>query len=126
MIGSLQKQTVNKAKTLIKCDFEGGGSHLYFWCPGCKGFNFYNVGKPNSGGHNWDFNGDFEKPTFTPSLRYVGGPTGSLCHLFVTAGKIAYCTDCPHEYNGKTIDLPIIDAETFAYHLWHNFPTEWL
>lgn len=36
-----------------------------------------------------------------PRFRYV-------CHLFVTDGKIIYCSDCTHEYAGKSIDLPDI------------------
>lgn len=50
---------------------------------------------------HWDFNGDFEKPTFRPSMRNV--TTGE--HFFVTDGKIQYLSDCRHEMAGKTIEM---------------------
>ena len=50
---------------------------------------------------NWNFNGDFEKPTFRPSMKNV--TTGE--HFFVTDGKIQYLSDCRHEMAGKTVDM---------------------
>ena len=55
-------------------------------------------GNPNV---NWSFNGDFEKPTFRPSMKNV--TTGE--HFFVTDGKIEYLSDCKHEMAGKTVDM---------------------
>lgn len=75
-----------------------------FYCPACKRMHYYAVGGSGSG-PKWTFNGDAEKPTFTPSLKYTDGS----CHLFVTDGYIEYCSDCPHEYAGKKI--PMIDLE---------------
>ena len=56
-----------------------------FYCPGCK---------CNHGVHNgWEFNGDYEKPTFTSSVLVNGvseyiDPSSPRCHLYVTDGKI--------------------------------------
>lgn len=125
-MGKLLKQTVNKSKTMIRCDFEGGGQHFYFYCPGCKELNFFNVGVPNMNGADWGFSGDFEHPTFAPSLKYLGGPTGTLCHLFVRGGSIEFLADCPHDFKGKTIPLPQITPEIFETHWWNEFETEWL
>lgn len=83
-----------------------------FYCPGCERAHVYYVG-PNQ----WEFNGNLEKPSFTPSLRnyhpaYVDPDTGqkvpekTLCHLFVTDGQIVYCGDCPHALSGQTVPLP--------------------
>ena len=73
-----------------------------FYCPACKQNHVYDK--------RWKFNGNVEKPTFTPSLRVMIGDTKeTLCHLFVTDGKIIYCNDCPHEFAGKTIEMEDIE-----------------
>lgn len=58
----------------------------------------------------WTFNGDLEKPTFSPSLLVTGflntqHPDG-ICHSYITDGKIMYLNDSTHECAGKTIELP--------------------
>lgn len=58
----------------------------------------------------WTFNGDLDKPTFTPSLLVTGylnkeNPNG-ICHSFITNGEIQYLSDSTHAYAGGTIDLP--------------------
>lgn len=83
-----------------------------FYCPGCKHEHVYLV---INDGSQWQFNGNMESPTFTPSLLNVekglNEKTGafdvekSRCHLFVTNGKIIYCGDCTHELKGQTIEL---------------------
>lgn len=55
------------------------------------------------GAVTWDFNGDLERPTFTPSLKNTG--EGEVCHLFVTAGQIEYCPDCTHALAGQTVPM---------------------
>lgn len=84
-----------------------------FWCPACKEAHSYFTADSEKGHlykSQWTFNGDVEKPTFTPSLLLYDipapGQRTTLCHLFVTDGQIIYCGDCPHEYAGKTIPLP--------------------
>jgi hypothetical protein len=83
-----------------------------FYCPGCKHLHVYSIADDGS---KWQFNGNMESPSFTPSLlNYMevkNEQTGKMeekerCHLFVTNGKIIYCGDCTHELSGKTIDLP--------------------
>ena len=80
-----------------------------FYCPGCKHEHTYAVFADKS---QWNFNGNLERPSFTPSLlnRDIDqeGKTKSVCHLFVTDGKIIYCNDCTHSFSGQTIDLPEI------------------
>jgi len=88
-------------------------------CPGCKRYHCYD--------ERWEFNGDFEKPTFTPSylskykhpkgydndnpapLEYKGEYVYEVCHSFVTDGKIQFLNDCTHEFAGQTLDLPDIE-----------------
>lgn len=87
--------------------------HLAFWCPGCKCLHSYYVlpernPETNAG---WNFNGDMEKPSFTPSLLYSGKTyPGRQCHLYVTEGKIHYCGDCDHELSGKVVDMVDLDT----------------
>lgn len=67
------------------------------WCPGCE--NLHPL--PDS----WTFNGDLERPTFTPSFRQHLGD-GTVCHYFVTDGKIHFCGDSHHGLAGKIVPLP--------------------
>jgi len=70
----------------------------------------------------WTFDGNTEKPTFAPSLKYSSGPgkyedgkwvpTGpekTTCHIVVLKGQITYCGDCAHALKGQTrpmLDIP--------------------
>lgn len=100
---------------------EGG---LYaFQCPGC--------GENHAPSNKWAFNGDYDKPTFSPSIlvtsgHYSPGHSGpcwctweerfpnegpvpyrcGVCHSFVTDGKIQFLNDCTHELAGQTVEIP--------------------
>lgn len=52
---------------------------------------------------SWQFNGNYEKPTFSPSMRVDYGH-GVITHCFVRGGKIQYLSDCSHDMAGKTVD----------------------
>ncbi len=83
-----------------------------FYCAGCKHQHTYTV---DENGSQWQFNGNIDNPSFTPSLlnREIGidEKTGeytvvkSVCHLFITDGKIVYCGDCTHELSGQTVEM---------------------
>ena len=65
----------------------------------------------------WGFNGDLEKPTFTPSVlshweEWQGEgvpPKHNICHSFVRDGQIQFLGDCTHTLAGQTVDLPELD-----------------
>lgn len=69
----------------------------------------------------WDFNGDFEKPVFTPSLNtWWGGGNTQIplhrCHSYIgcngaAPGQIKYLDDCTHALKGQTVDLPDFKAD---------------
>lgn len=84
-------------------------TYYSFYCPGCKYQHVYPVLNDGSG---WQFNGNLETPSFTPSLlnttKDEEGKTVKVCHLFITDGKICYCGDCTHELSGQTVELPEI------------------
>lgn len=104
---------------------------LAFWCTGCQSYHYIHI---NRGNHPvWSFNGDYDNPTFFPSILVRSGHYLSnshpddcwcnfkerfpeegeppfkctVCHSFVTDGKIQYLGDCTHELAGKTVDLII-------------------
>lgn len=79
-----------------------------FWCQGCTMYHLYYVPR-------WSFNGNMERPTFTPSLlnTWTHGESQEpkRCHLHVTDGQIIYCSDCTHSLAGKTV--PMTDEPDF-------------
>lgn len=115
---------------LRRIEIHGGGLYGYeFICPGCAAFAKANPNPlpfdvdetrsqhliPTTGPKAWGFNGDLERPTFTPSIvvfEYKRPSDGWIyqprCHTFVTDGRIQYLGDCGHSFAGQTVDLPEI------------------
>jgi hypothetical protein len=103
------------------------GGRLMFWCPGCDGAHQIQVGE--GPGPRWGFNGDQDRPTFTPSVlvrgtqpitddehaRIMSGeritPRPMVCHSFVTEGHIQFLGDCTHGLAGQTVPLKPFDEE---------------
>jgi hypothetical protein len=106
------------------------GKRAVFHCPGCGEGHQVLI---NRGEHPvWQFNGDVDKPTFSPSILVRSGhytqnahpddcwcnfkerfPNEGeppfrcgVCHSFVTEGRIQFLGDCTHELAGQTVDLP--------------------
>lgn len=82
-------------------------------CLGCGHPHVYYT-EPFDTQYVWKFNGDADKPTFTPSLLNTwtkpnSGEVIKVCHLFVTDGKIQYLADCTHKLAGQTIEMPEYD-----------------
>jgi len=83
-----------------------------FFCPGCRCCHLVWT-DPERGRPRWGFNGDFDKPTFTPSIlvnpqHKMGEPVRGnyhRCHSFVEGGNIRFLNDCTHELAGKTVEL---------------------
>lgn len=75
-----------------------------FDCPGCGFGHVFDEG--------WSFNGDFEKPTFSPSLLIdpANNPGLKRCHLFVRDGKILFLSDCQHDLAGQTVEMEDFQA----------------
>lgn len=88
----------------------------YGWrisCPGCAASGFVSGHVLTTGAHlptRWGFNGDAERPTFTPSLlctfEWGEERRAVVCHSFITDGRIQYLGDCTHALAGQTVDLP--------------------
>lgn len=108
-----------------------GPGVFHYYCPGCKCEHSVFTQNPNSLGAKWSWNGDMEKPTFTPSLlmRWTSGDPpvtsenydqwkanpwpqtdkNNVCHVFITNGMIQFLGDCTHELAGQTVELPNIE-----------------
>lgn len=83
------------------------GHYLVHGCPGCDEHHLI----PDYEGSRarWTFDGDFERPTLSPSVKHdwtVKGEAPHVCHYFLRAGRIEYCGDSTHHLAGKTVDLP--------------------
>ncbi|RVD39051.1 ammonia monooxygenase [Mesorhizobium sp. M4A.F.Ca.ET.020.02.1.1] len=97
------------------------GGRLMFWCPGCDEAHVI--------GPSWTFNGNFDRPTFQPSVLVTGvqkitdeeydrvmagekiEPRPLRCHSFVTDGQIQFLSDCTHARAGQTIALRAFDED---------------
>jgi hypothetical protein len=97
------------------------GGRVAFWCPGCFRAHQITVSREAApDGPCWGFDGNVERPTFTPSI-FVNRPGPSFnpgapsCHSFVTNGRILFLQDCTHQSAGQTVDLPD----------WPDFPDWW-
>lgn len=101
------------------------GELVWFWCAPCDTHHAINP-------KGWTWNGDSERPTFSPSVlvkgfelsaasreriaaglppesegHYEGRDT--VCHSFVQEGRIQYLSDCTHPLAGQTVDLEDVD-----------------
>ena len=108
-------------------DAEGG--RLTFWCPGCN--HAHGIAHGAGPGPRWTWNGDVNKPTFSPSIAVTSGCSVAgydgqgcwctyyaehpeeeqdfkcgVCHSFVVDGRIQFLNDCTHALAGQTVDLP--------------------
>lgn len=98
-------------------DWRPGIADVYFHCPGCKcGHGVWTEkwikdhdtnGNPIYG-PIWSFNGNMDKPTFSPSILVTighGEKPSDVCHSFVRDGMIEFLGDCTHELAGKAVEM---------------------
>jgi hypothetical protein len=60
---------------------------------------------------SWDFDGNFDAPTVSPSILTKTGnePNLLVCHSFLKGGVFEYLGDCTHEFVNQQVpmlDLP--------------------
>ncbi len=85
-----------------------------FLCPACN--------ETHSINQSWEFDGDYESPTISPSIRVNGfafnpsepGSVPSICHSWISKGKIKFFEDCTHKLAGKKwfdlLDVELIET----------------
>jgi hypothetical protein len=94
---------------------------LMFWCPGCErpgedgpvgGLHMLPVSGDCGTKPRWDFDGDLEAPTLSPSIltnyRTWDGtdPEDNVCHSFLRAGVFEFLGDCTHALAGQHVPMP--------------------
>ncbi len=82
------------------------------YCPGCDRIHIIWTMTPPPR-PCWGFNGNVEKPTFTPSvLIFLTDPETNAreteCHYNITDGRIVFHGDSPHALKGQTVPLPAL------------------
>lgn len=59
---------------------------------------------------SWDWNGNLERPTLSPSILSRTGPDGvNICHSYLRDGVFEFLEDCTHKRAGQQVpmsDLP--------------------
>lgn len=109
-------------------DVQGG--KLRFKCPGCNSTHIVSIS--NVEGPTWHFDGNYDRPTLSPSVlvtvgHYIGNYQGECwcdynrehpedvlfectrCHSFVRNGYIEFLSDSSHALAGQTVELPDLD-----------------
>jgi hypothetical protein len=80
------------------------------WCTGCNKLHLI----PDADGKpRWTFDGNFEKPTLSPSVKHTWND--KCCHYFIKSGKIEYCNDSTHSLAGKTVDMVEIPEDKYGF-----------
>lgn len=83
------------------------------WCPGCRHIHIFYTDPGRV--HHWTFDGNMEKPTFSPSMRFfspvVDGQPKEVthCHYWLREGEIEFLADSSdHQLRGKhpLVDIP--------------------
>ena len=83
------------------------GGMVAFRCPGCD--EAHQITVEGETRPRWQFNGDGDRPTFSPSVLVqwgMGKLPPKVCHSFVTDGRIQFLNDCTHHLAGQTVELP--------------------
>lgn len=96
-----------------------GRKGLIYWCQGCGSAHSICIEGPGA----WGWNGDAEKPAFTPSVltTYTGPDAGqdgappTRCHTFIGCngaqpGEVIFLGDCTHALAGTVQPLPDLPA----------------
>lgn len=104
---------------------------IWFECPGCGSPHAVRVGEIHS--DRWTWNGNVNKPTFSPSVLVTWPewdppvtsenlaqwdkapwPQRQLekrCHSFVVDGVVQFLDDCTHKLAGQSAPIPAWDPE---------------
>lgn len=91
------------AMILRKVDRDDGVEQYIFFCPGCKCGHYVIVKGDSTKMPVWIWNGNVEKPTFSPSIRVRA--SDSVCHTYVREGMIQFLGDCTHKLANQTVPM---------------------
>ena len=83
-----------------------------FWCPGCQEMHQIHTITPNHLGAIWQFDGNFEKPTITPSVNVHDAQGENGCHFNITDGMIIFGGESRcHNLSGQSFPLTEMPTE---------------
>jgi len=87
------------------------GESVWVWCPGCDMAHRFQTNSLVPGRIEWGFNGDLEKPTFTPSYKtWHGADMAHVCHSYLRDGVWEFLDDCTHALAGQHVAMvPVPD-----------------
>jgi len=106
-----------------------GTANWLYWCQGCEEYHQVN--------DTWQFDGNLEAPTFSPSVLVTSGHFVSShkpgdkcwctyaveypkrpvsfkcrrCHTFIRNGMVEFLSDCSHALAGQTLPVPDLPDE---------------
>lgn len=100
-------------KTTPLSDTNGKYAGEIVECPACGYGHFFRT-VPHDNLPVWSFNGDRDRPTFSPSMlvnatMHDRDPKNIRCHSFVRNGRIEFLGDCSHAMAGQTVELPEVE-----------------
>lgn len=94
----IQNHRLTGVRTIPLTDSSGNHGGWLVECPGCGYGHLFD--------DRWTFNGNQERPTFSPSMLVNAGmPGATRCHSFVRDGRFEFLSDCDHELAGKTVEI---------------------
>lgn len=94
---------MKKLSPVIACviNQDGGNGRMLHYCPACDQLHFL----PET----WQFDGNLDSPSFSPSFRQMRVRDGKDCHYNITNGQIVWHSDSWH---GRTGTEPMIVLDT--------------
>ena len=106
----------NTYERLSPCLHRIAGYIMLLYCPGCEDAHQISIDHPNNNQAKWGWNGDVEKPTFTPSIlvgpRHTNAGFKDIrCHSFIRDGVWDFLGDCTHDLKGQQVPLQPIPRE---------------
>jgi hypothetical protein len=98
---------------LVKIDDSQGEAYT-FYCPGCSMTHIIPVKytpdhsmKKGRAKPTWCFNGDMDKPTFSPNFRieWKGAEPPQMCNVIIRDGVLIYLVDSTHKLSGSRVPM---------------------
>lgn len=93
---------------------------LMFVCPGCYTFSEHDTGlhmlpvNSKEKSPSWDWDGNLEAPTLSPSILSNKDNPQLRCHSFLKAGVFEFLEDCAHSLAG--LHVPMMDLPDWIIH----------
>lgn len=99
-----------KSKLITVLDHGKVYTALFFVCPGCAtlghtGLHLLPVNTTNKT-PSWDWDGNLEAPTISPSILTAKDDDAMRCHSFLRNGIFEFLGDCAHKFANQKVPMP--------------------